>query len=164
MCGGLSRAAAQQQTGRQKAGRRGEKGRGKRLVVAPEDLLRVAGVDYPLYARLASLVSADLRGTGRVNPLAAPAEVLAVLTGGDRPRAEALAAARDAGQPVLDLTALRGEYVEPMAATSRYRLLARVPLPSGTFLQVTRTVDFSVTRSGIPWRTLHGHHQFESIQ
>lgn len=131
---------------------------------AAEDLLRVPGVDYPLYARLATLVSADLRGSGRVNVHAAPPEVLAVLAGGDRGRAEALAVARDAGQPTLDLTALRGEYVETLAATSRYRLLARVPLAAGTFLQVMRTVDFAAARHGVPWRILHGHHQFESIQ
>ena len=39
---------------------------------AEEDLLRVPGIDYDLYARLAPLLTADVRGSGPVNPLAAP--------------------------------------------------------------------------------------------
>ena len=50
---------------------------------AVEDLLLVPGVDYPLYARLRNLVTADMTGGERVNPMAAPADVLGVLAGGN---------------------------------------------------------------------------------
>ncbi len=50
---------------------------------APEDLLRVRGVDYTLYARLSAVVTADLQGNGRVSPPAAPDEVLRVLASGN---------------------------------------------------------------------------------
>ncbi len=129
---------------------------------APEDLLRVAGIDYPLYARLAGLVTADLRGTGRVNALAANADVLGVLADGNFGRAAALAAEREEGRPAIDTTALQADYTDGIAHTTRYLLQARVPLPGGSWLLVARTVDFAATRHGVPWRILHGEHRFES--
>ncbi|MEY2954151.1 MAG: hypothetical protein RLZZ401_2238, partial [Pseudomonadota bacterium] len=50
---------------------------------AVEDLLAIPGVDYALYARLKNLATADIRGAGRVNPLAASREVLTVLADGN---------------------------------------------------------------------------------
>ncbi len=129
---------------------------------APEDLLRVPGFDYPLYARLAGLVTADLRGSGRVNALAAEADVLSVLADGNAARAASLMAERDAGRPGIDTTGLQADYLEGIAHTSRYLLQARVPLPGGAWLLVARTVDFAATRSGVPWRILHSEHRFES--
>lgn len=128
---------------------------------APEDLLQVPGVDYPLYARLASLVTADLRGSGRVNALAATAEVLGVLANGDVARATAIAADRDNGRHGIDTTALTSAYVETIANTQRFRLEARVPLASGSWLLVARTVDFAAASNGVPWRILHTEHRFE---
>lgn len=128
---------------------------------APEDLLQVPGVDYPLYARLASLVTADLRGSGRVNALAATAEVLVVLANGDVARATAIAADRDNGRHGVDTTALTSAYVETIANTQRFRLEARVPLASGSWLLVARTVDFAAAANGVPWRILHTEHRFE---
>ena len=129
---------------------------------AVEDLLQVPGVDYTLYARLAGLVTADLRGSGRVNVLAAPAEVLGVLAGGDFARGAQLAADRDGGKPGFDTTALQGAYVETVAHTARYHLQARVPLSEGSGLLVSRTVDFGAARAGVPWRILHAEHRFEA--
>jgi general secretion pathway protein K len=128
---------------------------------APEDLLQVPGVDYTLYARLTGFVTADVRGSGRVSALGAPAEVLGVLAGGDFARGAALAAERDAGRPTLDTTTLAGQFVEASPFTQRYRLEARVPAPDGAWLLVTRTVDFAAARQGVPWRVLHSDHRFE---
>lgn len=151
----LARAAIEYRTTRD--------GRGRDIgFEAPEDLLQVPGVDYTLYARLAGLVTADLRGSGRVNVLAAPAEVLGVLAEGDFARGAALAAERDGGRPNLDTTALRSAFVETVASTQRYQLQARVPMASGSWLVVSRTVDFAAARNGVPWRILHGEHRFEA--
>lgn len=128
---------------------------------SPEDLLQVPGIDYPLYARLATLVTADVQGGGRVNVPAAPADVLMVLAGGDAPRAAALAAARDASQPGLDTTSLPPDFIELQGQTQRYRMQARVPLASGAWLLVSRTVDLGGSRHGVPWRVLHADHRFE---
>jgi general secretion pathway protein K len=128
---------------------------------APEDLLQVEGVDYNLYAKLAALVSADLRGGGRVNALAAAPDVLAVLAGGDIAKAAAIAARRDEGGTGLDTTALPAEFVDMAAVGPRYHLQARVPLSGGAWLLVSRTVDFAAARQGVPWRTLHGDYRFE---
>ena len=75
---------------------------------AEQDLLRVPGVGYDLYARLSRLVTAQGQGSGRVNPQAAPEGVLRVLAGGDAARSTALAAARDKTPTDLDSTALNG--------------------------------------------------------
>jgi general secretion pathway protein K len=64
---------------------------------APEDLLRVPGIDYELYAKIAALVTADLRGSGKVNPMAAPPGVLNVLSGGSSGVADRIQSARAAG-------------------------------------------------------------------
>src|SRR5450830_913947 len=58
---------------------------------AIEDLLAVSGMTYELYAKMNRVITADLKtGSGRVNPMAAPAGVLQVLTGGDVSRAAVL--------------------------------------------------------------------------
>ncbi|TWO67924.1 general secretion pathway protein GspK [Caenimonas sedimenti] len=131
---------------------------------SPEDLLQVEGIDYNLYAKLAALVTADLRGSGRVNVLAAAPDVLAVLAGGDHAKAAALAARREdggAGGAGLDTTALPGEFVDLRSVGPRYHLQARVPLSGGAWLLVSRTVDFGAARHGVPWRVLHGDYRFE---
>ena len=55
---------------------------------AKEDLLRVPGMTYDLYAKVQALVTAELKeSSGRVNALAAPSGVLRILSGGDVARA-----------------------------------------------------------------------------
>ncbi len=118
---------------------------------AEEDLLRVPGVDYDLYARLFPLVTADLRGRGLVNPLAAPVEVLTVLAGGNAAAASAIAAKRDAGEPGVDTSALDSAFLDS-SSVRRIRMEARVPMPDGTWLRVSRSVDLTArARDGAPW-------------
>ncbi len=118
---------------------------------AEEDLLRVPGVDYSLYARLFPLVTADLRGRGLVNPLAAPVEVLTVLAGGNAAAASAIAAKRDAGEPGVDTSALDSAFLDS-SSVRRIRMEARVPMPDGTWLRVSRSVDLTArARDGAPW-------------
>lgn len=122
---------------------------------APEDLLQVPGFGYDLYARLAGLVTADLRGSGKVNPLAAPLGVLAVLANGNQGLAERIASARRAGGEGTDMTALDGNFVQQNAG-KQLRLVARVPAADGSTVEVLRDVDLTPDRrSGAPWQVFH---------
>ena len=129
---------------------------------APEDLLRVPGIDYTLYAKISALVTADVQGSGRVVPLAAPDGVLLVLAAGNLTRAAGIAADRGRGRVGIDITALNGELIDSNASSPRYELQARVPLPGGSWLLVSRTVDFGGSRNGLPWRTINTGYRFEA--
>lgn len=130
---------------------------------ASEDLLRVPGMSYTLYANISRLITADVQGSGRVNPMAAPEGVLAVLADGNVERAAKIAADRDAGLAGVDTTTLNGAYIEPTASTQRFRLQARVPLPDGAWLLSSRSVDFGGgAQDGLPWRTFHTETRFEA--
>ncbi|MFD2299954.1 general secretion pathway protein GspK [Paracidovorax citrulli] len=116
-----------------------------------EDLLKVPGIDYGLYARLFPLVTADLRGRGLVNPLAAPVEVLTVLASGNAAAARVIADKRDAGEPGVDTSALDSAFLDS-SSVRRIRMEARVPMPDGTWLRVSRSVDLTArARDGAPW-------------
>ncbi len=121
---------------------------------AVEDLLLVPGIDYPLYERLRPLLTADGESQAGVAPLAALPDVLAVLTQGDAARAGQIAAARDSGQPGVDLTTLDPQFAQG-GSTSRYRIWAEVPLNTGKMAYFARTVLLSPNTVGVPWRTLH---------
>ena len=130
---------------------------------AVEDLMRVPGLGYDLYARLRPLVTADVRGAGRVNPQAAPREVLAVLAQGNISRVAAMVSARaDSGTPV-DTTALSGEFIDTSIG-SRYRFQALVSLPDGVEGVVVRDVDLMADqRAGLPWRVFSGETRMRAI-
>lgn len=128
---------------------------------AIEDLIQVPGVDYDLYARLSGLITADLRGQGKVNPMAAPPEVLSVLAGGNTGVAARIAADREAGRDGIDTTALEAEFIDS-AVVRRFQITARVPVAAGAWVQVLRNVDLVPrSRDGMPWRTFRTHYGFE---
>lgn len=117
-----------------------------------QDILSLPGVDYDLYARLAPLLTTDARGSGRVNMLAAPPEVLAVLADGNQARAQALHMRRLQGEAEMDTTALHANFMD-RAFNTRYRLQAEVPLADGTLAHITRDVDIRPEpRTGLLWR------------
>lgn len=124
---------------------------------APEELLNVGGIDYDLYARLAHLVTTDSRGSGRINPLAAPQEVLILLAGGDQSLASRVAADRDANVPGVDTTRLQAAFIDN-SVSGRLRFRALVPFPDGSQVVVVRDIDISSVAEGTaPWRTLRTH-------
>lgn len=130
---------------------------------ASEDLLRVPGVDYNLYAKIFRLITADLRGSGKVNPMAAPREVLAVLAGGDAGVAARIATSREAGQEGIDTTALDAGYTDN-SSVQRFRIQARVPLSDGAWLRISRSIELDPRgRDGLPWRTFHTQHGVEPV-
>ncbi len=153
--GALAQAVAQARAGTDAQGR-------PRRLEAVEDLLRVPGVEYEVYARVATLLTADARGSGRVNAMAAPPGVLAVLANGDVAAAQRIAQGRDAGAAGLDTTALDPQLVDN-APSRRYLLQARVPLPDGAWLLTSRWVDLSDGRQeGLPWRVFHTETRLET--
>ena len=130
---------------------------------ATEDLLQLQGVGYDLYARLSRVVTTDSMGSGRVNPMAAPLPVLAVISGGDVSRAATIAGARDAGQTGVDTTNLTAGFIDN-ASTRRFRLQARVPLADGRRLLSTRMVDMTrVASRRVPWRVFHADDRIEPV-
>jgi general secretion pathway protein K len=130
---------------------------------APEDLLRVRGIDYTLYAKLSAVVTADLQGSGRVSPPAAPGEVLTVLASGNAAPPAGRATERDTARAGIDTTALNGEFTDSNAQTQRFQLQARVPLSGGSWLLVSRTVDLGGGPNGLQWRTIHTDSRFEPV-
>ncbi len=131
-----------------------------------EDWLKVQGIDYTLYARMKGLVSVDLFGigSGRVNPLAAPREVLTVLTDGNVEQATRIASDRDAGRIGIDTTMLNSGDVES-ASTDRYRVSAWVPASTETQLWISQIVDIApILRDGQPWRIFNAERRFVSAR
>ena len=128
---------------------------------ASEDLMRVPGVNYDLYARLSGLVTADIRSGGAVNPLAAPPAVLQVLAGGNAQLAQQIDSQRQSGQAGVDMTGLDAALIGS-GTVRRYRLQARVPVPDGGSFLVTRYVDINPrSRDGLPWTTFHMQREVE---
>jgi general secretion pathway protein K len=128
---------------------------------AVEDLLRTPEITYDLYAKIAPLVTADLRGNGKINPMAAPAGVLAVLAEGNIGRASKIAADRDAGVEGIDTSSLNGAFMQG-GPSDRVRVVARVPLADNSALVLSRNVDLKDGPSdGLPWRTLQATYRFD---
>ena len=128
---------------------------------AVEDLMRVPGVDYDLYARLSSLVTADVRGGGTVNPMAAPPAVLQVLAGGNATMAQQIDTLRQSGQTGVDLTGLDATFIGT-GTVRRYRMQARVSVADGGAFVITRYVDVNPrSRDGLPWTTFHTQREVE---
>lgn len=163
--GGLPQPAAQElaQAVIQMRQSRDAQGRQYRFE-AEEDLLQVPGIGYDLYARLAQLLTADLRGSGRVNPLAAPVDVLLILTGGNAGLAAQIASSRDAGAVGPDTSSLDGSLIDS-AVSKRIRMQARVPMADGAAVRFSRSVDLSATTTGgAPWHTFRTSTSVEPAQ
>ena len=127
---------------------------------APEELLALPGVDHDVFARIAPLVTTDAAGSGRVNALAAPAEVLVVLAGGNVELARRVADERDAGAVAADTTRLEAAYIDA-TVSSRYRLTAHVPEPDGSSMAVRVDIDLRPPAGPAqpPWRILRTRSQ-----
>ncbi|GAB4212394.1 MAG: hypothetical protein Fur007_04600 [Rhodoferax sp.] len=124
------------------------------------DLLAVPGIDYGLYARVAPFVTANLRhGNGRVNPLAAPAGLLPVLTGGDAGHLADFLARRSTDPAAADASFFNPQFIEMAASNSLQFQCAR---DAGSDAQLVATWDVHWSpdpRSGLPWRVVDVRHQ-----
>ena len=122
---------------------------------SPEDLLLVPGLKYAVYARIRSMVTTDLAGDGRVNPMAASPEVLRVLARGDQAGVQRILSGRQAGQPGLDLTVLDARFIRTGGASGRYLVSATVPVDDARSYVFTRVVIAGTSNDrGVPWRTV----------
>ena len=130
------------------------------LFEAPDDLLRVIGLDYPIYAQVASLVTTDAGGSGRVNPLVAPPQVLRVLMSGNDAAVANFVAGRDAGQVGLDQSAMNSAWLD-LSGTSAVELQAVVPLVDGGAARVVRRYLLGkADGDGLPWRVFYSESFF----
>jgi general secretion pathway protein K len=120
---------------------------------AIEDLLRMPGMSYDAYAKIASSLTTEIAGGGRINPLAASSETLSILGRGDRIRALQLVESRLSNPESMDATTLTTQHLQ-MEPTSYLAISAT--LKSQGDVTVTRTwrVDLSTPTRGLPWRVL----------
>lgn len=118
-----------------------------------EDLLRVEGVDYALYARVEKLLTTHVNGPGLVNPLAASEEVLAILTKGDVTRAHQLAVARLASPESVDTSTLTASQIEN-TSTTYFEIRALGPVVDQVAYGVIWQVDLRTPAHGLPWQTI----------
>ncbi len=127
----------------------------KNGLAAPEDLLNVTNFTYDLYAKLSSLVSADMPdGSGKINPQAAPLGVLMVLTSADQGRALALLAQQTGRVNGMDTTALNQEFVDSSVSRG-FVVQAQTELPDGALLTTETTLLLSSDPvTGLSWRKL----------
>ncbi len=119
----------------------------------PEDLLQLPGFDLDILEAIRPLVSVHGPPGGRVDPLTASPEVLAVLAGGDRALAQRVAAARDRDGALADTTGLAQAHLAPGARSSTYRIEAFVPARDGGYLLRAHWVALR-GHPRLPWRTL----------
>ncbi len=118
----------------------------------PEDLLQVLGVTYDDYDRIQSLITVH-GGRRDVDPRAAPVGVLMLLARGDALLAARIAAIRDAGDPLVDLTGLVQEHLG-RGGTPVYRMDAVIEI-DGHSHRRTRWIDLDLPGAdGSPWRTI----------
>lgn len=119
----------------------------------PEDLLQVLGMSYEVYDKIQLLVTTS-SGAAGVDPLAASPAVLRILAGGNDANVDAFVSAREAGEPLLDMTGFTQEHLVS-ASGAIFHLEALFPLDAGARLARARWVDLSLPGPlGLPWRTL----------
>lgn len=122
---------------------------------AVPDLMRVPGMRYEVYAKVAPLLTTDIKnGSGRINPLVAPLPLLVVLASGNTVRAAQFASQRDAHPATLDTSFFKPEFIE-MAASNNFMLQVDAPLPDGRVARKAWRVFWGANaQTGLPWRVL----------
>ena len=136
-----------------KADELSNQGVAKHMFESVDDLMLVPGMSYDILARVRPLLVSDLRGGARVDPLAAPPEVLAVLADGNQRAVDQVLRARERGTSNVDTSGLTG--AGQSGSTDHYRLRAEVPLDAGKMLQVTQDVALGENYAKVaPWRVL----------
>ncbi len=119
------------------------------------DLMAVPGMTYMVYAKVAPLVTTDIKsGSGRVNPLAAPVKVIKVLLSGNESRARQFVVERNTSPNLLDITLFKPENIE-MSVSNSLSLQCEVVMPDNTAVRKEWRVYWGTdVRSGMPWRVL----------
>lgn len=129
---------------------------------AVEDLLHIPGIDYPIYARVAPLVTTDSGGSGQVNPQAAPPNVLNIVAGGNEAAVSRFVNARGGDNVGADTSSMNGAWLSSGSSSRTVELTARVPLPDGGAVVVLRRYQITnSSRDGLPWRVFYADSQVE---
>ncbi|QNP49964.1 type II secretion system minor pseudopilin [Diaphorobacter aerolatus] len=129
---------------------------------APEDLMRLPGMDYAVYARIAPLVTTDSGGSGQVNVQAAPPNVLNIVAGGNAGAVASFVQARSGDNVGADTSGMNGAWLAGPTSTKSVEMSARVPLPDGGAITVVRR--YLITNSspdGLPWRVFYADSRVE---
>lgn len=138
--------------------RRGPPGQSTQQVPleTPEDLMQVPGMTFEIYRTIYGLVTTDSGGSGRVNPLAAPPELLLVLTDGNTAAAQAFLANRATKKTnaEIDTSRLNPNFYE---LSSSYSVKLDVyDAPEQGRRLLSKIVDLQGdTQTGQPWRYLN---------
>ncbi len=120
-----------------------------------EDLFRVPGFTYGLYAKIKDAVTADIvNGSGRVNPKFAPTGVLLVLANGDVDKVNLIEQQRRDNPKFVDFSALDPSFID-MSFSTALILEVFTYLPNGDAVRRRQWVSMREDpRTGIPWRVL----------
>ncbi|MPM37145.1 hypothetical protein SDC9_83751 [bioreactor metagenome] len=125
---------------------------------AVEDLLLVPGMQYPLYARIAPVLTTDAGGTGRVNVQAAPPNVLNIVAAGNEGAVGNFLQSRGGDNVGADTSAMNGAWIENSATSKTVEFTARVPLPDGGAVEVIRRYQITPSsEDGLPWRVFYAN-------
>lgn len=154
--GGVDEAAARELAGALLARRQQRLSDGRQVRLdAPEEVLSLPGAGHDLFARISPLVTTDSAGGGRVNALAAPADLLVVLARGNAEVARRIAEDRDAGVAAIDTTRLEGAFIDA-TVSNRYRFTAYVQEHDGSRTAVMRDIDLrpAAVPGHAPWQVL----------
>ena len=120
---------------------------------AVEDLLRLQGLDYNVYAKIKNLFTTDIVSNGRVNPLAASEDALLVLSKGNRARVQQLVELRRSNPESMDTNSLTSSSID-MAPTSYLSIRAVIGESEKSALARIWRVDIAAPAHGLPWRVM----------
>ena len=129
---------------------------------APEDLMRLPGMDYAAYSRIAPLVTTDSGGSGQVNIQAAPPNVLNIVAGGNEGAVASFVQARSGDNVGADTTGMNAAWLSGPTSTKSVEMSARVPLADGGAIIVIRR--YLITNSspdGLPWQVFYAASRVE---
>jgi general secretion pathway protein K len=131
---------------------------------ALEELLQVPGIGYDVYRAVADLLTVGGASGGRVNPKAAPLDVLRVLADGDAAAAQSYAQGREASDVQAQPWSLNAPWTST-EVSNRYMFVISVPQGDGIIVRVTRWVDLDAGRTeGLPWTVFHGREVVEAAR
>lgn len=131
---------------------------------AVEELLQVPGVSYDTYSAVVNMLTVGGAGGGRINPLAAPLDVLTVLAGGDAAVAQSYAQGRESSEAQAPAWSLNTPWTSTEVSNS-YMFVVSVPQGDGIIVRVSRWVDLDAGRTeGLPWTVFHGREVVEATR
>ncbi len=129
---------------------------------AVEDLMRVPGVDYAIYSKIAPLVTTDSGRGGQINAQAAPPNVLNIVAGGNEAAVASFVQARSADNVGADMSGFNAAWLGGPTTSKAVEMTARVPLPEGGAIVVIRRYVIQISApDGLPWQVFYADSKVE---